>query len=57
MSFTATRVRRYGADRTEVVRDDGTRLGWIDNLTGEVHAESEQYNLEIRTWIADRGER
>ena len=57
MTILATHVRRYGADRTEIARDDGTRLGWIDNVTGEVHAETEQFLLEIRTWIADRGER
>lgn len=57
MSMIAERVRLYGNDRTVLMRDDGTELGWIDNLTGEIHTDSEQYLLEIRAWVADRGER
>lgn len=56
MGIIAKHVRRYGADRTEISREDGTKLGWVDNLTGEIYAEAEQFLLEIRTWIAERDE-
>ncbi|MGH3384389.1 MAG: nuclease-related domain-containing protein [Nocardioidaceae bacterium] len=36
---TVTRWRRYGKDRLYVTAEDGTRLGWHDLVTGEVHVE------------------
>lgn len=57
MSIWGKHKRVLGHDRMYLTRDDGTLLGWVDELTGEIHVEAEAYLLEIRAWIADRGER
>jgi hypothetical protein len=47
----ATPWRRYGKERTYFVDDDGTTLGWVDGLTGEVHADAERARLAIEAWL------
>ena len=46
------RWRRYGHDRTYFESDDGQDLGWVDNLTGEVHPESDEASALITAWLA-----
>lgn len=50
-AMKATRWRRYGQDRTYLALDDGTQVGWIDNLSGEVHAKSDAHLVSISKWI------
>lgn len=55
MSILATPWRRYGKDRTYLSQEDGTALGWVDNVTGAVHAESEEAALLITGWLGEAG--
>ncbi len=52
MNIVATPWRRYGKNRTYLAHEDGTALGWIDNLTGEVHTESDVAGAHIAAWVA-----
>lgn len=54
MNIVATQWRRYGKDRTYLAHEDGTALGWIDNLTGDVHAESDEARSVISDWMTAR---
>src|SRR5436309_3443249 len=45
--LTVVRWKRYGKDRLYVNTDDGTRVGWLDQLTGESTVELEDLRAEF----------
>jgi hypothetical protein len=51
MVIKATAWRRYGKDRT-YLHDDELPLGWVDNVTGDIHVESEELRETITRWLA-----
>jgi len=50
------RWRKYDHDRTYLAQEYGTPLGWVDNLTGEVRAESDEAASAITEWMAGQPE-
>lgn len=53
MEIAASRWRKYGHDRTYLTdAETGTRLGYLDNLTGTLHVEADGALLDLETWMA-----
>ncbi|WP_083970778.1 nuclease-related domain-containing protein [Actinoplanes awajinensis] len=57
MPATAQPWRRYGHDRVYVTADDGTRLGFLDLKTGEVHevppGREDEFHAAVRPWVQE----
>ena len=52
----ATRWKKYGKDRTYYVDEAGEKVGWVDNITGEVTGERPGGAEQVRAWLAEEAE-
>jgi hypothetical protein len=50
MEIRQTLWRKYGHDRTYLTDESGTRLGWLNNSTGELTVESEPHREVLEAW-------
>jgi hypothetical protein len=52
MEIRPTRWRKYGHDRTYLSDEVGTRLGWVDNLTGALTVDVEELRAALASWAS-----
>ncbi|MBI1379241.1 MAG: hypothetical protein GC157_17445 [Frankiales bacterium] len=44
-------MAKYGHDRTYLADETDTRLGWVDNRTGELTVEVEAHRAALEAWV------
>ncbi len=56
MEIRSSTWRKYGHDRTYLADATDTRLGWIDNKTGQLTVEVEAHRAALEAWVTTNGE-
>lgn len=51
MEIQTTAWKKFGHDRTYLADDQGNRLGWVDNKTGELTVESTEHQEILQEWM------